>query len=233
MPGPGFIRIGPVGWGILMGFFRNTALLASCAVVALAAPVAAATNLGFEAGIAGWTQNGGSAGAYPEVLAANGTSAPFEPVAGEAFGFIQAGANQDIFATLSQTFHLVAGGTITGYAGFANFDGYDVATQQFFNDYGYVAVNDDHLQDWTGLAVGTGANSGWYQFSFVAPTTGYYTLEIGVANGDDANVPSAVVLDDVQLTGEVPEIATWAMMVMGLGLAGLSLRKRGSTIGFG
>jgi hypothetical protein len=37
----------------------------------------------------------------------------------------------------------------------------------------------------------------------------------------------------VQVTGQVPEAATWAMMVLGFGLAGVTLRTRRRAVSFG
>jgi hypothetical protein len=200
----------------------------------VAAPsYAGGTNLGFEQGdISSWTQQGGDAGTWQSRAPAMGSSPTFLPVDGQFFGFITAGDNED-FATLSQTFDLMAGGTISGYAGFQNQDGYYADYDHFFNDLGYVAVNGLHLLDWDGLSVGGFANSGWVHFTFTAPTKGSYTLQIGVANGDDPNVPSSVVLDAVHLTGQVPEPASWAMMVLGFGAAGIALRTRRRAVSFG
>jgi hypothetical protein len=221
-----------------MRFISSLKALAPLASVALvAAPALAADpNLGFELGnTSGWTQHGGTVGATPAPWApAQGTSPTFSPVDGDFFGYVTAGENRDV-ASLSRTFQLAAGGTITGYAGFANLDGdgYFPDTSHFYDDIGFLAVNGIHLLDLDGLSVGGFANSGWIPFTFTAPTQGFYTLEIGVANGEDPNVPSSMLIDNVQVTGQVPEVATWAMMVAGFGLAGLSLRSRRAAVSFG
>lgn len=209
-------------------------LAAPLACALFAAPVLAqATNLGFESGdLTGWTQHGGDANATPAPWAPQTSGPTFTAYEGNFFGFVTAGENED-YATLSQTFALFAGGTISGVAGFANFDGYDAELDHFFNDKGYLAVNGVKILQWDGESVGSGANSGWDPFLFTAAETGLYTLEIGVANGDDPNLPSSVLLDAVHLTGQVPEAATWAMMAMGFGLAGTALRARRRAVRFG
>lgn len=219
-----------------MRFVSSLKALAPLAAAAIVAAPALAddSNLGFEQGtIAGWTQHGGSAGATPAPWTpAQGASPTFTAVDGDFFGYVTAGENLDV-ASLSRTFNLTAGGTITGYAGFANLDGYYPDFEHFFDDSGFLSINGIHLLDWDGLAVGGFANTGWVPFTFTAPTAGFYTLQIGVANGDDPNVPSSVLLDNVQVTGQVPEAATWAMMVAGFGLAGLTLRSRRMAVSFG
>jgi hypothetical protein len=212
----------------------GSAVAAACLAAALvAAPAfAGGTNLGFEQGnTSGWTLNGGSAGPGQAWAPAEPGSPTFLPQDGTFFGFVTAGENE-VPATLSQTFELRAGGTISGYAGFANVDGYWSDLDHFFNDWGYLAVNGVHLLDWDGLSVGGFSNSGWVPFSFTAPTAGFYTLEIGAANGDDPNVPSSVLLDAVRLTGEAPEPTSWAMMGIGFGLIGAALRSRRAAVSF-
>jgi hypothetical protein len=218
--------------------FISLKILAPLASAALlAAPVLADdSDLGFEQGtIDGWTQDGGTAGATPAAWApAQGDSPTFTAVEGDFFGYVTAGKDLN-FATLSRTFDLQAGERILGYAGFANLDGdgYFPELDQFFDDTAFVSVNGVHLRDWNGRVVGARSNSGWRQFTFTARTAGFYTLQIGVANGGDDNVPSSVLLDDVEIAGPVPEAATWAMMVAGFGLAGVSLRGRRFRVSFG
>lgn len=216
------------------------ATLAAALLGAAAPALAQADNLGFEMGtLHGWTQHGGSAGATAAPWdPPHGSSAPFVAQEGDFYGYVKAGEDQN-YATLSRSFNLTAGGEISGLAGFANFDGYDAQLDHFFNDKGYLAINGVKLLEWDGLTVGGFNNSGWDPFDFIADVAGVYTLEIGVANGNevggDGNLPSAVVLDAVQVTGAaaVPEPAAWAMMVMGFGLAGTALRTRRRTLSFG
>jgi hypothetical protein len=218
--------------------FISLKILAPLASAALLAAPALAddSNLGFEQGtIAGWVHNGGSAGSTAAPWApALGSSPTFTPVEGDFFGYVTAGEDMNV-ASLSRTFNLIAGGTIQGFAGFANLDGsgYYPDLDQFFEDTGFLAINGVHLLDWSGHTVGDHANSGWMSFAFTAPTAGFYTLQIGVANGGDGNVPSSALIDNVAVTGDVPEAATWAMMLFGFGIAGLSLRGRRSNVSFG
>lgn len=210
-------------------------LAAPLACLVMAQPALAQTNLGFDQGdISGWTQNGGSAGAYGDSWSPEAGSSPTFHPHGGFFGYITAGDNTEL-ATLSQTFALSAGGTISGLAGFANLDGFYADPGAFFNDTGFVAINGVHILDWDGLTVGGFANSGWESFLFTADADGLYTLEIGVQNGGDGNVSSSTLLDSVRVraTPPIPEPASWAMMVLGFGAAGTALRTRRRTVSFG
>jgi hypothetical protein len=179
-----------------------------------------AGNLGFETGdLTDWSTNG-PAGALTGYGA-------FAPASGTYLGAIAAGLGQDTYTTLSQTFTLGTGGTISGFAGFQANDYLP------FNDSAYLAVNGVHLLDWNVGSVGDYGNSGWNAFNFTALTAGSYTLELGVANHGDNGFSSGAVLDAVSVTpGNVPEPASWAMMVGGFGLVGAGMRARTRKLSF-
>ena len=198
-------------------------LAAAAMPFALAAAPALADpfNIGFEdATLAGWTGNGGTAFVTP-ILGG------YTAKDGVIFGAVQAGLGMDLFTTLSRSFNLKAGGTISGYAGFLSNDYLP------YNDSAYVKVNDATLLSWDVAGVGDYGSSGWTFFNFVAPTDGIYTLQLGVANHGDNGLDSQAVIDAIQATGTVPEAATWAMMVLGFGLAGATLRTRSRAVSFG
>lgn len=69
--------------------------------------------------------------------------------------------------------------------------------------------------------------SGWMHetFTFTAQSTSA-TLKF-LAVGTPSGVPPVSLLDNVTLAASVPEPETWALMLGGLGLVGLSLRGRG------
>jgi len=203
-----------------MRFFPMLKLAAVAAPIMLAATPALADpiNLGFEdATLAGW--NGNGAMVTPELGA-------YTAHEGVLFGAVTAGLGMDVFSTLSRSFNLKAGGTISGYAGFQANDYVP------YNDSAYLKVNDTNLLSWDVAGVGNYGASGWTFFNFVAPTDGTYTLELGVANHGDNGLDSQAVIDGVQATGMVPETATWGMMVLGFGLAGSAIRRRRMRIAF-
>ncbi|WP_293898736.1 PEPxxWA-CTERM sorting domain-containing protein [Phenylobacterium sp.] len=80
------------------------------------------------------------------------------------------------------------------------------------------------------LAVPSGQFSGWKKghFSFIATSASQALtfLSKGTPNGQ----PPIAALDGVSLTGSVPEPATWAMMLLGLGGAGAMLRRRRAAV---
>ena len=203
----------------------------AAALLCLSAPATAfaATNLGFETGdVSGWS--GGGTGSFGAI---DGLG-PFAPFEGAFFGFVE-GGDQDVYTTLSQTFSLLAGDTISGEVGFRANDVFEDGGT-IFNDDGYLTVGGLTLFTRDVLAVGDFGDSGWVHFSFVAPTAGSFVLEIGAANRGDGGFASAIVLDNVSITpgatpptGGIPEPSTWTMMLLGFGLAGAIVRRERRT----
>ena len=199
---------------------RSTFILAvatAACVLAATATRAQPVNLGFETGdLTGWTaftDGGGDAGAVTSYGA-------FTPYSGRYLGFVQAGCGTDTYCTLSQTFSLTAGETISGVVGFQANDYLP------FDDYADLNINGDVLFSSNVGTVGDFGNSGWVPWSYTAPTAGSYTLTLEVANSGDDNLPSGAVLDS---GSPVPEPSTWAMMLIGfagLGFAGYRASRR-------
>lgn len=201
--------------------------LASAAAIAfatsgsIAAPIV--TNGSFESGLTGWTTAGGgttpgigitvittggvnSTGYGDNVPIYDGTHAVF---------FVDDNANE----TLSQSVSLAGGTAYTlSFALFATRSG--AANQYSFS-----------LKDWLGadlLATNSSASvpvGVWtpYSYSFVAPSTGNFLLAFNFTSG--ATPAKDVLLDAVNITA-VPEPASWAMMLMGMGALGLAMRQR-------
>ena len=186
---------------------------AAAALAATATAAHAATNLGFESGnLAGWTTNGqaGAAAAYGS----------FAPAQGGDLGYAQAGLGVGVYTTLSQSFTLSAGSTISGLWGFQSND------YAPYDDKGYLAIGGVTLLASSVDALPSYGSTGWLAWSYTAPTTGTYILSAGVANGLDNNCASGVVLDGVQVTS-VPEPASFALLALGLaGLAAMRPRRR-------
>ena len=193
-------------------------ILIAAALLAAATP-ALAVNNGFETGdTSGWTgsSNTGAAGSFYGV---------FSPYEGDFLGFAQGGNGDGVFATLSQSFSLHAGGTISGVVGFYAGDYLP------YDDDGYLAVNGVHIFDASVGSLGTYGNSGWVPFTFTASTYGVYTLELGGRNnGDNGGGPTGAVIDAVTINAGVPEAATWAMLIAGFGLTGAAMRRRKAAI---
>ncbi|MBN8808643.1 MAG: PEPxxWA-CTERM sorting domain-containing protein [Sphingomonas sp.] len=50
-----------------------------------------------------------------------------------------------------------------------------------------------------------------------------------LSNGTPNGLPPVALLDNVSLTAAVPEPASWALMIVGFGAMGYSLRRRRET----
>jgi hypothetical protein len=97
------------------------------------------------------------------------------------------------------------------------------------------------------LGIGSGdcynsgcGHTGWIESTFTISTTGSYKLRLGVTNIGDGAYDSALAFAGVTVAGnalpmpsnDVPEPASWAMMVAGFGLAGGMMRHRRAKIRF-
>ena len=70
---------------------------------------------------------------------------------------------------------------------------------------------------------------GWYKASFTYTATAGSEVLKFVANGTPSGLPPFALLDGVSLTA-VPEPATWALMLGGLGVVGVAARRRRSVV---
>jgi hypothetical protein len=73
--------------------------------------------------------------------------------------------------------------------------------------------------------------TGWIQSTYQIGSAGTYQLRFGVTNfadnGFDSGLAFAgVSINDVPIPGGVPEPATWAMMIGGMGVVGGAMRRR-------
>lgn len=93
-----------------------------------------------------------------------------------------------------------------------------------------IAPLDDHLFQASNAQLNNNPNlltweTGFQTFSYFAPTSGLYTIGIGVFDGSDASVMSALAVDNLNVT-DVPEPVSIALMSAGLlGIAAVR-RKR-------
>jgi hypothetical protein len=222
----------------------GVALLASVAAVA---PASAAVNLvtngsfesfGAPGDFTGWTYAGtddghkpsaityGSATGYPTgafgeaVPADNAVSGSPDAVGNHAAYFVSDAATQ----TLSQTFHLDAGDYTIGFSAYVPFNGFNNEFNATFT--GAVAGDPLALFDVDSSTPGV-----WKSFSGLAhiTTAGDYTTSFQFVAG--AFPAGDVVIDRVyvvagDVTGAVPEPASWAMMLAGFGMIGGALRSR-------
>jgi hypothetical protein len=187
------------------------------------------TNGSFEDGLTGWTTNkvsGTTPGIGITVIPTgvnNGTgygdNVPNYAGTHAAY-FVDDNANENLFQSVS----LAANTNYTlSYALFATQSG---AANQF----GF-ALTDGILGT---PVIGTVINNGsqtdvpvgtWtpYSYNFTSGLAGNYVLGFNFLSG--ATPAKDVLLDAVQISAAVPEPATWAMMLVGFGVMGGSLRR--------
>ena len=178
--------------------------------LAFATPAAAqelVTNGGFETGdFSGFTQTGntGFTGVsnHPSYVASGAYGAFFGPV----------GSTGGITQTLS---------TNAGQSYLISFDlrNYGGGTPNFYNVL------------FGGVSLFSATNSAAFNYTNFSTTATAVGASTGLAFNFQHN-PSLFLLDNVSVTavnGAVPEPATWAMMLVGFGAMGVSLRRRSRT----
>lgn len=76
------------------------------------------------------------------------------------------------------------------------------------------------------------SETAWRTFSFTIPTTGTYTLGIGVADAGDEFIPSGLLIDNAQLTpaaSPVPGPPAWLFLIVTAATCGIRARLRRPT----
>jgi hypothetical protein len=182
-------------------------------------------------GITGWTVDAftpsGGSGGNVDIVNGNYTPGGPSPAAGGAqfldlVGFGTVGS-------IYQTFSTVAGQSYTvSFAYSHNLFGGDPSASAISGIYGpgFSAASYNLLQPFQAFShnSGSASNLDWltYSFNFVASGT-EATLAFGNLSGGGN---AGVLLDNVSVSGPVPEPATWVMMIAGFGLVGATLRRR-------
>lgn len=193
-----------------MNLTKMAGPLAGAALALTATQVGAATNLvtnpGFENGTAGWTQIAASNGSDAGTL----TSPTFAHSGNIAYSFAGSGPSDD---KLQQAITTVAGTSyrVEGFYSTAGNTPSDLNVT--FGDGSFSVTNP---------AATVSADKNYKEFSFVGKaTTGSSNLVFG-----GFNAPADILIDDVSVKAlSAPEPATWAMMLVGVGLMGARLRS--------
>lgn len=178
---------------------------------------------------AGYGQGGG---AYGEAVPADNSNSPSpDPVGKSAAYFVDDAAVNE---TISQLTLLQVGNYNIGYSAYLPQNGYNNRFDATFAG----TIIGVHVADFTALQVGAQT---WYNFSGVASISkaGYYlTSFVFNSNGSPAK---DVVIDRIFVvatdapatflipptpTADVPEPATWAMLIAGISMVGVAARRR-------
>ncbi|WP_293905548.1 PEPxxWA-CTERM sorting domain-containing protein [Phenylobacterium sp.] len=213
--------------------FKRLALgLAAAAVLTLPARADVA-NPSFETGdLTGWSFTDGFVEVVTDADDATGGAAPFgehfTAPDGRYFAHLTAGSDATDFAvytTLSQTFDILGPSRISGDAAFLAFDTLP------YDDDAYVRIFDattSHLLFASSVAaVGDNGHTDWTSFTSGRLGAGTYTIEAGVRDGLDFGFSSQLLLDNIQISAAAaPEPAGWALMLLGFGTLGATLRRR-------
>ncbi|WP_310496797.1 PEPxxWA-CTERM sorting domain-containing protein [Sandarakinorhabdus sp.] len=191
-------------------------------------------NGSFESGLSSWTIGGGDAQGFPPVAIFYGAAAAYPNGAfGEAVPGDNSsnpspdavGARAAYFVTdrangqsLSQSIFLTAGRYEFGFSAFAPQNGFNNAGEARFRAtlLGNTIAN---------YAVSSGPIRTWQHFSgqTTITTDGFYNVSFVF---DTSFVPSKDVVIDRVYVAAVPEPASWAMLIAGFGLVGVSARRR-------
>jgi len=197
----------------------KTKVLQALLVVGLSATASHAgpVNFGFETGdFTGWTVvNGGYSSADVVNSYFTQASTTFSAFEGKYFALLAAGAGNNVPNTVSQTFTLNAGQTISGAAGFFADDYLP------YSDYGYATIVIG-----SGLTTlfsaniasvgGQNGTTGWVPWRYTASSSGSYTVTYGVSNGGDNSYASHAFFDGASVPDSASTIAMLGMAVSGL-----------------
>ncbi len=192
------------------------ALAAANFVAAPAMGASVIVNGDFENGLTGWSTTGLVSALLGSVYADGIGTAATPAQRANTYVFF-GGANLTGFNTLSQTFATIIGRTYN-----FSFEAVDVGGGS--QDIGY------NFGGTTGSTNLSPANNfslfQTYTGSFVASGTTSTVLFTNSSFVDDTDV----ALDNVNVTAAVPEPASWGMMIIGFGLAGVAARRRKAAV---
>jgi hypothetical protein len=224
----------------------GTACSISLGVVAAVQPASAQlVNGGFETGnFTGWTTTGNASiqtsafgsgpteGTFEALLSTGDPTVPdfsLEAFLGLAPGSLDnlGNGNATDGSAIRQTFLAEAGDILTFDWNFLTNEG----TPSFFNDFSFVSLSVlSELGDTTSIFMNSltpfNQETGFQTFSFTIPTTGTYTLGLGVTDVADNIVDSGLLVDNVKLTSVPEPTSTFGVLALGAFGAGSLLKRK-------
>jgi hypothetical protein len=170
----------------------------------------------------------------------------YDPAEGAYFAQLTAGADPDIldrYTLLSQAFDVTEDSFVTGSAAFLAFDDAGHDDDAYVRLYqqghsGLTLVEELFASHISQTGVGDYGHTDWTGFTSQQLGVGTYVLEAGVRNmGDFDATPyysSQLLVDGFAVTsasstGAIPEPTTWALVLVGFGVAGTMLRRSRAT----
>ena len=208
--------------------FKTKNLLGLILFIPALAQAASLSNGSFETGnFSAWSTNTATLASVVTNTPAgifSGLPLTYSPTDGNFLAFLSAGLGPFTPTTLSQTFTAAAGSTLS-------FDIFFHAGDYLpYNDSGFaILLNGINLFQSDVNTVGNYKGTPWTHVSDTLASGGTYTLQFGVQNWGDNNLPSYLGVDNVVVTTPIPA----AVYLVGSALAGVfgfSRRKAGNGI---
>jgi hypothetical protein len=224
----------------------GTACSISLSAIAAVQPASAQlVNGGFETGnFTGWATTGNASiqtsafgsgpteGTFEALLSTGDPTVPdfsLEAFLGLAPGSLDnlGNGNATDGSAIRQTFLAEAGDILTFDWNFLTNEG----TPSFFNDFSFVSLSVlSELGDTTSIFMNSltpfNQETGFQTFSFTIPTTGTYTLGLGVTDVADNIVDSGLLVDNVKLTSVPEPTSTFGVLALGAFGAGSFLKRK-------
>jgi hypothetical protein len=187
---------------------------------------------GFQGNVTGWTGGGGLSYIDGPGTADNGVYlsvyGPFPTTSPDGGNFVEIDADRNFGQAIQQTISGLTVGqsyTVSFYQAAGQQQGFQGATTEAWD----VSLGEETHQSST-FSLPQGGVGPWQAQSLHFTAAGVSAVLSFFATGTPQGQPPIAFLDGVSLTADVPEPATWALMLGGFGIVGAALRRRATTV---